>query len=133
VKGSKFYNRLCSEAGQSMTEFTLVLPALFFILFMIVQFGIVFNNYLTLTDAVRAGSRKGTVSRLAANPKGTTEQAVKDAAGGLDQGEILVDAQSSWQPGEPLIVTATYPYEVKILGKVIASGDLSSEIKERVE
>lgn len=133
MKRSKFHNRLRSEAGQSMTEFTLVLPALFFVLFLIVQFGILFNNYLTLTDAVRAGSRKGTVSRLAASPKATTEQAVRDASGGLDKDEIFVDAQSTWEPGAPLTVTATYPYKVEILGKVIAAGDLTSEIKERVE
>ena len=44
-----------------MTEFALVLPILLFLLLAIVQFGVVFNNYVTLTDAVRAGARKGAV------------------------------------------------------------------------
>ena len=45
-----------------MTEFALVLPILALLLFGIVQFGLVFNNYLTLTDAVRSGARKAAVS-----------------------------------------------------------------------
>ena len=39
-----------------MAEFTLVLPVLAILLFGIIQFGITFNNYITLTDAVRAGA-----------------------------------------------------------------------------
>ena len=47
-----------SEQGQSITEFALALPILALLLFAVVQFGIAFNNYVTLTDATRAGARK---------------------------------------------------------------------------
>ena len=40
-----------------MVEFTLVLPVLLVVLFGIIQFGITFNNYISLTDSVRAGAR----------------------------------------------------------------------------
>ena len=46
-----------------MTEFALILPLLVVLLFGIIQFGIIFNNYVTLTDAVRAGAREAAVSR----------------------------------------------------------------------
>ena len=36
-----------------MAEFTLVLPVLAILLFGVIQFGIAFNNYLAVTDAVR--------------------------------------------------------------------------------
>ena len=52
-----------SEGGQTMTEFAVVLPILAFVLFAIMQFGITFNNYLSLTDAVRAGARTAAASR----------------------------------------------------------------------
>ena len=39
------------------------LPVLVVMLFGIIQFGIVFNNYVTLTDAVRAGAREAAVAR----------------------------------------------------------------------
>jgi len=54
-----------------MTEFALVLPILALLLFGVIQFGIVFNNYITLTDATRAGARKAAVSRRASDPRGT--------------------------------------------------------------
>jgi len=51
--------QVTSERGQSLTEFALALPILALLLFAVIQFGIVFNNYVTLTDATRAGARKG--------------------------------------------------------------------------
>jgi hypothetical protein len=54
---------LKKQGGQSVTEFALVLPILAFLLFAVIQFGIVFNNWVQLTDATRAGARKGAVSR----------------------------------------------------------------------
>ena len=46
-----------NEQGQTMTELALVAPILLLLLFGIIQFGIVFNNYVTLTDAARAAAR----------------------------------------------------------------------------
>ena len=51
-------SRIRDERGQTMAEFAIVLPILIVLLFGIVQFGILFNNYVTLTDAVRAGAPK---------------------------------------------------------------------------
>ena len=45
------------EKGQTATELALVLPVFCLLLFGIIQFGIVFNNYVTVTDAVRSGVR----------------------------------------------------------------------------
>ena len=51
-----------------MVEFALVVPILLLVVFAIIQFGMLYNNYITLTDATRVGARKGAVSRTAANP-----------------------------------------------------------------
>ena len=48
-----------------MTEFALALPILALLLFAVIQFGIVFNHYVTLTDATRAGARKAAVGPAA--------------------------------------------------------------------
>jgi len=50
-----------SETGQSLVEFALVLLPLFIIVLAIVQFGFIFNAYVTLTNATREGARNGTV------------------------------------------------------------------------
>jgi len=122
-----------NERGQAMVEFALVIPIFLMLLLGILQFGIIFNNFITLTDAARAGSRVAAVSRLDSCPKCKAEAAVKDAAGGLDKSSVQVSVSSTWAPGEQVTVTARYPYKINILGKVVAAGDLTAEIKERVE
>ncbi|HEV8402010.1 MAG TPA: TadE/TadG family type IV pilus assembly protein [Candidatus Limnocylindrales bacterium] len=56
-----------SSDGQSLVEFSLVLMPLFFILLGIIQFGFIFNSYVTLTNAVREGARTGTIYIYAAS------------------------------------------------------------------
>ena len=50
-----------SGRGQSLVEFALVLTPLFLVLLGIIQFGFIFNTYVTLTNAAREGARSGTV------------------------------------------------------------------------
>lgn len=118
-----------------MTEFALVLPILALLLFGVIQFGIAFNNYITLTDAVRAGARKGAVGRHLQNPGAAVEKSVRDSATDLKQKDLLVSVSTNpgWTPSAEVTVTATYPYSISLLGKVVKSGRLTSTTKERVE
>jgi len=122
-----------NEQGQTMTEFALVLPVLALILFAVIQFGMVFNNYVALTDATRAGARKAAVSRQASDPVGNAVAAVRSSAKDLKQGDLYVTVASTWQPTTDVSVTATYPYSISLLGMVVKSGRLSSTTTERVE
>jgi Flp pilus assembly protein TadG len=122
------------EQGQTMVEFALVLPILLVVVFSIVQFGILYNNYITLTDATRVGARKGAVSRTATNPIALTIAATRNAAPGLKPASLGVTAAATaWAPGGELTVEATYPYDIDVLGFVVASGTLRSKTVERVE
>ena len=116
-----------------MTEFALVLPILVVLLFGVIQFGIVFNHYITVTDAVRAGARKGSVARHLQNPEAAVEQSVRGAATDLRQSDLNVSVTSSWVQGEDVSVTGSYPYSISLLGLVVKSGRLTSTTKERVE
>jgi Flp pilus assembly protein TadG len=128
-----------NDQGQAAAEFALVLPVLAMLLLGIAQFGIAFNHYLTLTDAVRAGARQAAVSRFVADPVTTTKARVTGAAAGLVTTDIetTVDAPDgklpSWAPGTDVRVTATYPYDISLLGIIVASGRFSSSTVERVE
>ncbi len=122
-----------SERGQSLVEFALALPVLAMLLFAVIQFGIAFNNYVTLTDATRAGARKAAVGRRLSNPQSTTITAVRNSATDLRQSDLSVTVSSTWQPGADVNVTATYPYSINVLGMVVKSGRLSSTTTERVE
>lgn len=125
-----------------MVEFALVLPILLLLVFGIIQFGILFNNYLTLTDAVRAGARQAAVSRTLSDPAGAAESRVRSAAAtslkdaDLDVTVTAYDPQSGqakFAQGGDVTVTATYPYSVNLLGFVVKSGRLTSQTTERVE
>jgi Flp pilus assembly protein TadG len=56
-----------SEAGQSLVEFSLILFPFFLILLAIIQFGFIFNTYVTMTNAARDAARLGTVYVYDAN------------------------------------------------------------------
>ncbi|HXV57137.1 MAG TPA: TadE family protein [Gaiellaceae bacterium] len=121
------------EEGQTLTEFALVLPLLALLLFGVIQFGIVFHQYVTLTDAVRAGGRQGAVSRDLPNPTAVTIDRVRQSAVNLDQAKLGVTVSSTWQRGDDVSVTATYPYDISLLGVVVKSGTFSATTTERVE
>ena len=118
-----------------MTEFALVLPILALLLFGVVQFGIVFNQYVTMTDAVRAGARKGAVSRHLADPAGAAKTATRNAATDLKASDlnVSVTVNPSWTSGAEVTVAADYPYKISLLGLVVKSGRMHSTTKERVE
>jgi Flp pilus assembly protein TadG len=124
---------LRSQKGQSLTEFALALPILVLLLFAVIQFGIVFNNYVTLTDATRAGARKAAVARQLTNPQSAVISAVRSSAIDLNQSDLSVTVNSTFQPGADVTVTATYPYSIRLLGLPVKSGRLSSTTTERVE
>ena len=116
-----------------MTEFALVLPLLALLLFGVIQFGVVFHQYVTLTDAVRAGARQGAVGRHLSSPSSSVEDRVRSSAADLDQSKLGVTVTSSWQQGEDVTVSATYPYEITLLWFFARSGNLTSTTTERVE
>jgi Flp pilus assembly protein TadG len=122
-----------SEQGQALTEFALALPLLALLLFAVIQFGIVFNNYVTLTDATRAGARKAIVSKHETNPAGLCANAVRASAKDLNQSDLDATCESTWSDGANVKVTATYPYKISLLGMVVKSGRLSSTTQERME
>jgi len=121
-----------SEKGQTMVEFAIALPILCLILFAVIQFGITFNNYIALTDATRAGARKGAVSSLSGDPRGACIAAIQ-ASSGLDQTKLQPDCQSDWKHADDVTATAQYPYSISLFGLVVKSGFLKASTTERVE
>jgi Flp pilus assembly protein TadG len=117
-----------------MVEFALIVPVLLLVIFGIIQFGILYNDYISLTDATRIGARKAAVSRQTTDPVGLAEAAVRNAAHDLDAAELQIDVEATaWVPGGDVTVETRYPYELDILGIVVASGHLHSSTTERIE
>ena len=123
-----------NERGQSLVEFAVALPVLLLVLFAIFEFGIVFKNYLALTEAVRVGAREAAVSRQLPDPTGETVTAVENAAADLgDDLVVNVTPSAPWAPGIDVTVTGTYPYKLDLFGVPIITGNLTSATVTRIE
>lgn len=131
------FKRRKNDSGQAVVEFAVILPVLLMILFAILQFGIVFNNYIQVTAAAREGARKAAVSRSlgTANAETAATTSAKSAAPGLKQSSITVTYPNSptFAQGSDVTVQVTYPYSISILGIIVKSGKLSSSTTMRVE
>jgi Flp pilus assembly protein TadG len=133
--------RLSSDQGQTAVEFALVAPFIVVLLLAVIQFGVAFHNYITITDAARAGARKAIVARFASGNFDDAKQAVRDSASNLDQsvlnqpGAIDVSDPSGMTSGTLVTVTVKYPYTISIplLGMTVSSGTLTAVAKERLE
>lgn len=121
-----------------MVEFALVVPIICLILFAVVQFGALYNDYIALTDASRVGARKAAVSRHEASPAAIAEAAVRKSATSLDKpcgvnGLCVSVTAPAWEHGRDVTVEVTYPYSIDLLGMPLASGRLTAKTTERVE
>ena len=124
-----------TEKGQTMAEMAVVLPVLLFLILGIAQLGIVFNNYMTLTDAVREGARTAAVSRQYDDRESRTIAKVRASAANMNTSPetLKISVESTWKPGDDVTVRAEYPYEIDLLGIVFKKSWLSSSTVERVE
>jgi Flp pilus assembly protein TadG len=131
------FKRRNTDQGQAVVEFAVILPVLLLILFAILQFGVVFNNYIQVTAAAREGARKAAVSRSlgTANAESAATTSAKSAAPGLTQSSVNVSFPNNptFAQGSDVSVQVTYPYSISIIGLVVASGNLSSTTTMRVE
>jgi len=136
TKARRLRRLLSRDAGQGLVEFAIVLPLLCTLILALIQFGILWNNYITLTDATRAGARVAAVSRTAGDPVGATKTAVCNSAYNMTCATLnpQVTPGTPWTTGGQVSVTATYPYSINlpIIGTIF-SGTLTSTTKERIE
>lgn len=100
------------EDGTSAIEFAMVLPILVLLVFGIIYFGLIFNNYLVLTHATREGIRRASLHADGAE----TETAIRTSAGALvqDDLEIDIDPYDERPDGGTVTVTLRYPVRVDV-------------------
>jgi Flp pilus assembly protein TadG len=141
------------EQGQALAEFALVLPVLMLVTLGIIKGGLLYNNYLQLTDAVRSGAREFAVERGQATPCMDAAAIVNNAAGGLNVSSISMtmseypdpappDTYTTQNPsncpaltsGSAVTLKATYPCDLSIMGVVVIPNcTLSASATEQVE
>ena len=132
------------EKGQALVEFALLVPVFLLLLFAIVDFGMGFYSWITVTNSAREGARFGAV-------QASTDdiiQRVKDTSDLINEDAKMTvtvtnAADNGGDPGESVVVQVDYDYDlITPLASLIAfiSGDtfgstltLSSTAEMRLE
>ena len=101
-----------NEKGANAVEFAIILPILVVLIFGIFQFGIAFNNYITITHAAREGARRAAVDLN--NP--LLKQIIIDRAYPIPitQDDIIINTPEGTKIGDPVEVIITYEITIEI-------------------
>ncbi len=101
-----------SEKGASAVEFALILPILIILVFGIVQFGIAFNNYITITHAAREGARIAAVDLN--NPVLKNIIIERAFPVQITEDDIVISTPEGTNIGDPVEVEITYNISITI-------------------
>jgi len=131
---------LRKSEGQAILEFVLVLPLVVTLVFVLVQLGITFNNYLQVTDAARVAARAAAVARLQGQPdpcQAATQAAGKVVTLGSNDFQVQCSFPNggSQQPGDPVAITVTHGWDIELplIGISTGQGTLKGTSTEALE
>jgi hypothetical protein len=125
------------EEGQAAFEFLLILPFFILFLLLLIDFGIMMYEYVSVSNAVREGARYGAVNCGDGGcTLGTADgicQRVLDRSGGIlsTPGEVTVAWPDGSARGDSVVVKVTHPY--KFLFFPAAKIDVVSHADMRLE
>lgn len=104
---------LRNQKGQALVEFAIILPVILLMVMGIVQFGMMLNSYLSITNAAREGARVGII--------GSTNTEIRDAITGtspsLQPEKMIISitpSESTRNSGDTLTVSINYDYELTV-------------------
>ena len=114
-----------NKKGQALVETALILPIIILILMGIIDFGLLFNNYLVVSNASREGARNAAV--------GATDieivSIVGTVSGTLDVSKITTEispSESLRKKGDEVAVTVKYDYKLftPVISAFFSSGQV---------
>lgn len=116
------------EKGQALVEFALLVPIFLILLFAIVDFGMGFHSWITITNSAREGARLGAVSASTDDIR----DRVYDTATLINEDTNMTvtvtnAADDGGDPGESVVVQVDYDYDlITPLASLVAflSGDI---------
>jgi Flp pilus assembly protein TadG len=138
------------EDGQALVEFAIIAPLLLLLVTGIIQFGLMFNAYITLTDAVRSGARELAIGRGLSDPCDPAVTQTVDSAVGISlpasqvtttlsspdtcgSGSYPARSGGSEAQGDEATVSATYPFKLTIFGMATINLNLSASASDAIE
>lgn len=99
--------RLYGQKGQSIVETALILPIIILILTGIIDFGLMFNNYLVITNASREAARNAAVGATDAE----IAIMISNMTSSLDRTKLttsIYPGQALRKKGDEVVVTIKY-------------------------
>lgn len=134
--GSISRNAMHDIRGQALVETALVLPVILLLLMAIIDFGLLFNNYIVLSNASREGARQAAVGATDAQIVAT----IDSLTGTLDDSKRSVSISPALSLRKHGVqVTVTVHYESELVTPVIrvffpgGKADLNVQTVMRVE
>ncbi len=115
---------LGSQRAQSLVEFSLVLPLLMILVFGIIDFGMGFHSWMTMSNAAREGARiaathaasSGSVHCSPLPASGTIERRICDTAANLNPSKITMTVTNAdpggIKSGQAVTVLVVYTYDM---------------------
>jgi Flp pilus assembly protein TadG len=151
----KAAGRLRREDGQALVEFAIVMPVLLIIVTGIIQFGLLFNKYITLTDAARNGAQTLAIGRGLSNPcdPAVLQTVQSGSATGLTASQVTPSFSSGSDfcgtgtytynttgntngaeiQGDQATVTATQPFTLSVFGMSVVQMNLSASASDAIQ
>jgi len=134
--------RLCTQRGNALVEFALVLPLLLLIFAGIVDFGFLFQRYEVITNAAREGARIGVLpgyeaadvqQRVLDYVQAGLSMSADDAAAavGTPDVQMVMLAAGTGAPFAATQVTVSFTYNYLIIGPIVnlvTGGDWTASI-----
>jgi len=143
--------RVRGERGAAVVEFAIIGPILFLLIFGLIDFGLIFNDFLAVRNGAQNGARLGAVANFGTNsactltpasPTTSTEAIklmcqTKDRMGlnaANSRVKIVVDP-NGYADGNELVVCTQYPAtsRTKLLSPFITGKVMSSRVSIRIE
>jgi Flp pilus assembly protein TadG len=139
--------RLRTDEGVAMVEFALVLPVLLALVTGILQFGLMFNQYISLTDAARAGAREIALSRgQSVNPCTTEETTLENneptlhltsanfsPAPTFSNPADTCNNAVNWNQGDTVTFYIQTPYTFHVYGINLGTVTLKAQVTDSIE
>lgn len=147
--------RLDRENGQAVVEFAIVLPVLLTLVTGIMQFGLLFNKYINLTDAARVGARTLALGRSLDNPcdKAVANTVSSASSIGLTAAQVTPSFSGTGDycgsgtytyntsgntggneiEGDVATITATQPFTFSVFGMSVIQMNVTASASDAIE
>jgi Flp pilus assembly protein TadG len=108
--------------GQALVEMALILPIIILVLVAIIDFGLLFNNYLLVTNSSREGAREAALGQSDED----IQSDILHLLSTLKESEISINiypSKSSRSQGSQVVITVGYQYKflTPIIGRIFTS------------